>query len=101
MSNLAGVTSLIGTAVGLGVTVGILGLAFDFAGRAIESGRGNGKRRRRRNPLFDFDTGARPFDLDTRPTRKQRQDVFGATLLAQQRPRGKRRRNNVFGGELF
>ncbi len=38
MSNgLAGATSLIGTAVGLGVTVGALGLAFNFANRAIES----------------------------------------------------------------
>jgi len=51
--SLAGVGGTIGTIVGLGITVAALGLAFEFAGQAIE--RTKPKSQRRKGPLV-FDT---------------------------------------------
>lgn len=50
--SLAGVGGTIGTIVGLGITVAALGLAFEFAGQAIE--RTKPKSQRRKGPIvFD------------------------------------------------
>ena len=51
--SLAGVGGTITTIVGLGITFAALGLAFEFAGRAIESTKP--KSQRRKGPLV-FDT---------------------------------------------
>lgn len=76
LNNVAGT---IGTVVGLGVTLGALGLALEFTDRAFDRAapRRNGKRRKRQ-PLFDFGSEMQP-----------------------RRTKSRRRTNDVFGGDLF
>ena len=93
MSNLGTVAGTIGTVVGLGITLGALGLAFRFAERAFEP-RGS----RRREPIFDTRLPKRQqniFGLN----QSRRNTNFGFT---QPKMRGmKQRRNETFNTELF
>ena len=55
--SLAGATGLIGTAVGLGVLVGVTAIAFDAVGRALPDNRSRGRSKRRsqqRENIFDL-----------------------------------------------
>jgi hypothetical protein len=79
MSGVAGASGLIGTAVGLAVTLGALGLAFNLVDRSVartqeQVGR-KGKGRRRQAPMDDiFDLG---FTQKPRRKGKKFQSDFG------------------------
>jgi len=81
--SLAGVGGTIGTIVGLGITVAALGLAFEFAGQAIE--RTKPKSQRRKGPLV----------FDTRLP-KGRGSVFSGNSGNSGRRSGRRNNANLF-----
>ncbi len=79
MSNLAGVAGTIGTVVGLGVTIGVLGLALNFTQRAFDQS--PGKRQSRKNPVFDTSLGRgrrndNMFSLPKQRRRNQSSELF-------------------------
>lgn len=98
MSGVAGATGLITTAVGLGVTLGALGLAFNLVDRSVArtqeqvSGR---KPRRRERDLFDFSNGGR------RKTSRRRgsDDIFDLGLTQRPSKRGRKFRSD-FGDDF-
>lgn len=80
MSNgLAGASGLIGTAVGLGVTVGVLGLTLGFLDRSLDRAtpRRNGGKQRRRQSAGLFDFGGQT----TSKRRSRQPDIFGGNLF--------------------
>ncbi len=70
--SLAGVGGTITTVVGLGITLGALGLALEFTDRAFDRASPNPRRKGKRKPLFDTSLGSKSFGqgLGKRTTRK-------------------------------
>jgi len=56
--SLAGVGGTIGTVVGLGITLGALGLALEFTDRAFDRASPNPRRKGKRKPIFDTSLGS-------------------------------------------
>jgi len=79
MSNLAGVAGTIGTVVGVGFTLGALGLTLGFVDRAFDRAtpRNNGKRKR--GSLFDTSMSNNNTNMFAVPQQKRRRrnDTFG------------------------
>lgn len=92
--SLGSVGGTIGTVVGLGITLGALGLALEFTDRAFDRASPNPRRTGKRKPLFDtslgtgkqrrqmaFDSGKQNINsvFDPMPTRKskRRDNPFG------------------------
>jgi len=91
--SLGSVGGTIGTVVGLGITLGALGLALEFTDRAFDRASPNPRRTGKRKPLFDtslgtgkqrrqkaFDSGKQNIDsiFDPAPRRSSRkQNNFG------------------------
>jgi len=99
--SLAGASGLIGTAVGLAVTVGVLGLAFNFANKAVESAQprrtGRSKRRQRPAGLFDFGN-----EMSGKQRRQRAFDTGRSNINNVFSPAPRRRRQpDIFGGNLF
>ena len=117
--SLAGVGGTIGTIVGLGITVAALGLAFEFAGQAIE--RTKPKSQRRKGPIvFDsslpkgrgsvFNGGSRRstgrnnsvFNGGSRrSTGRRNSNLFDPMGSAPRRRNGSKRKNDLLGGDFF
>ncbi len=97
--SLAGVGGTIGTIVGLGITVAALGLAFEFAGQAIE--RTKPKSQRRKGPLV-FDTklpsGSGFGNSGRRSGRRNNGNLFDPMGRSERKTRKGR---NDFGGGFF
>jgi hypothetical protein len=72
MTDLSDVTGSITTIAGLGLTLGALGLAFNFADKAARGFQESPKKRRQQQDMFNFDYDFMP----KKKSRKQEMDIF-------------------------
>ena len=75
--SVASAAGTINTAVSLGVSLAALGLAFEFVDRSVErtqrSVSRNGKRKRKRQPLFDFGS---EMNMGRKSKSRRRKKIF-------------------------
>lgn len=84
----------INTAVGLAVTLGAAGLAFEFVDRAVDRVQPR-QRKGKRRPIFDTGIG----NGGKRSSRRSN-NIFDIPQ-SRSRGRGRGKKNDVFGGDFF
>lgn len=102
MSQLGGVTGLIGTAVGLAVLVGVAGLAFRAIDRTFDSDRDRKRKGRRRDDGLFGGVGGQPTRATKGTKRKTGVDNIFDLGLTQGTPKRTRKSKfrNEFGGDF-